>query len=152
MVVYKLNPWKQNLVCKQCTCIYVHVRVYVHTGMYTCTCTCMCVCMCTCMQFLINSISKVKMACILWTLISGVLTLNIPALPSSLNPFRNLSPTMLEGSVLARPIPKGTVPFGAANVPFGAGPKPKCALWCFSSHLNCLYVRVTVLCWKQALA
>ena len=55
-------------------------------------------------------------------------------------------------SVLARPIPKGTVLFGAANVPFGAGPKPKCALWCFSSHLNCLHVRVTVLCWKQALA
>ena len=51
-------------------------------------------------------------------------------------------------SVLARPIPKGTVPFGAANVPFGAGPKPKCALWCFSSHLNCLHVRM----WKQALA
>ena len=39
-------------------------------------------------------------------------------------------------SVLARPIPKGTVPFGAANMPFGAGPKPKCALWCFCSHLN----------------
>ena len=36
-------------------------------------------------------------------------------------------------SVLARPIPKGTVPFGAANVPFGAGPKPKCALWCFAA-------------------
>ena len=31
-------------------------------------------------------------------------------------------------SVLARPILKGTVPFGAANVPFGAGSKPKCAL------------------------
>ena len=27
-------------------------------------------------------------------------------------------------SVLARPIPKGTVPFGASNVPFGSAPKP----------------------------
>ena len=30
----------------------------------------------------------------------------------------------VQGSVLARPIPKGTVPFGASNVPFGSAPKP----------------------------
>ena len=28
------------------------------------------------------------------------------------------------GSVLARPFPKGTVLFGASNVPFGSAPKP----------------------------
>ena len=27
-------------------------------------------------------------------------------------------------SVLARPLPKGTVPFGGSNVPFGSAPKP----------------------------
>ena len=28
------------------------------------------------------------------------------------------------GRVLARPFPKGTVPFGGSNVPFGSAPKP----------------------------
>ena len=51
-------------------------------------------------------------------------------------------------SVLARPVPKGTEPFGASNVPFGSAPKQAmCPLgqpqtdnfpFVFSSHLNYL--------------
>ena len=39
--------------------------------------------------------------------------------------------------VLARPFPKGTVPFGDSNVPFGSTSKPTY----FSSHLNYLNLR-----------
>ncbi len=36
---------------------------------------------------------------------------------------------LVSSSVLARPIPKGTVTFGCSIVPFGSAKKPQCALW-----------------------
>ena len=39
---------------------------------------------------------------------------------AAINKEQNISQT---SSVLARPIPRGTVPFGASNVPFGSAPE-----------------------------
>ena len=59
-----------------------------------------------------------------------------------------LSTEYIQGRVLARPFPKGTVPFGAPNVPFGSAQKPiMCPLvppqnqHIFNSHLNYLNLK-----------
>ena len=64
----------------------------------------------------------------------------------SINQWR--TPILSHIRVLARSFPKGTVPFGAPNVPFGSAPKPiMCPLappqnqHIFNSHLNYLNLK-----------